>query len=280
MRAVNLIPADARRGGGAGAAGRSGGAAYVLLGGLAVVVALVAVWALAGHNISNKRSELARLQNETSAAQAQASRLDAYARYAKLSKDRVDTVRSLALSRFNWAQALDSVARTLPNDAWLTSMTGTVAPGVSVTGGGSSASGLRGQRAVPAIELVGCTTSQHKVGRLISRLRAVPGVDRVSISDSIKADQTAGGGGGGCRGTHASYPQFDMVLFFGNAVRPNGPASPAAAPGTAPAPTPAPSTAGASSTSSSPSGGAAPASGKTSSPSAGTASAGSTGGAK
>src|SRR3954466_14546185 len=116
MRAVNLIPADARKGGGAGAGGRSGGAAYVLLGGMAALVGLVAVWALAGHNISNKKTEITRLQSETTQAQAQASQLASSARYAKLSKDRVDTVRSLAVSRFNWAQALDAVARTLPAD--------------------------------------------------------------------------------------------------------------------------------------------------------------------
>ena len=39
MRAVNLIPADERRGAG-GIAGRSGGVVYVLVGGLAVLVAL------------------------------------------------------------------------------------------------------------------------------------------------------------------------------------------------------------------------------------------------
>ena len=273
MRAVNLIPTDARRGGGAGAAGRSGGAAYILLGGLAVLVVLVAVWALAGHRVTEKRAELARLQSETASAQAEASQLAAYAKYSKLSTDRVNTVRSLALSRFDWAQALDAVARTMPDDAWLTSMTGTVAPGVSVSGGGSSASALRSQRAVPAIELVGCTTSQGRVARLISRLRAVPGVDRVSIADTITGDAGAGstGGGGGCRGSHPTYPQFDMVLFFGNAVPPAGPASPTT-PGGAPAPAP---TTGSSSSSSSPSGSSSSSS-TASSPTASTSTSGGT----
>lgn len=241
MRAVNLIPADARRGGGAGAGGRSGGAAYILLGGLAVLVAVVSVWALAGHGIAGKRDDLARIESETNQAQAQSSQLAEYARYTKLRQDRVNTVRSLALSRFDWAKALDAVARTMPNDAWLTTMTGTVTPGVAVEGGGSSAGNLRSERNVPAIEIVGCTTSQSKVARLISRLRAVPGVNRVALADSTKADAT-GGGGDNCRGIHGDYPQFNMVLFFGNDVPPVGPASPTptgAAAAAAPAPAPA-----------------------------------------
>jgi Tfp pilus assembly protein PilN len=232
MRAVNLIPTDARKGGGAGAAGRSGGAAYVLLGGLAVLVGLVAVWALAGHGLADKRSNLAQLKKETTAAEAQAQALAAYNNYTKVRQDRVSTVRSLALSRFDWAKALDAVARTMPEDAWVSSMTGTAAPGVSVDGGGSAAGNLRSARPVPAIELVGCTTSQSKVARLISRLRAVPGVDRVSIADSKKSDGQSGGDCG-----KPNYPKFNMVLFFGNNVPANGPASPnptGAAPTTAP----------------------------------------------
>ena len=236
MRAVNLIPSDARKGGGAGAAGRSGGGAYMLLGGLAGLVVLVALWALAGHGISGKKADIAKLQSETAAAKAQAGELASFNNYAKVRQDRVNTVRSLALSRFDWAKALDAVSRTLPDDAWVTSMTGTAAPGVSVDGGGSTAAGLRGQRPVPAIELVGCTKSMGKVARLISRLRAVPGVDRVAISDSKKADASSAGGDS-CRGGHASYPQFNLVLFFGNDVPPTGPATPnptgaAAAPAT------------------------------------------------
>jgi len=234
MRAVNLIPTDARKGGGAGAAGRSGGAAYVLLGGLAILVGLVAVWALAGHGLADKKANLAQLKQETAAAEAQAQALAAYNDYSRVRQDRVSTVRSLALSRFDWAKALDAVARTMPSDAWVSSMTGTAVGASDVDGGGSAAGNLRSARPVPAIEIVGCTTSQSKVARLISRLRAVPGVDRVSIADSKKAD--SGGGSDDCRGGHANYPQFNLVLFFGNDVPQAGPASPNPS-GAAPAPT-------------------------------------------
>lgn len=219
MRAVNLIPEDARRGGGAGAGGRSGGAAYALLGGLAMLVVLVGVWTLSGRGMGEKRSEIASLQRETAAAQAQSGSMADSGQEAALAKSRVDTVRSLAKSRFDWAKALDAISRTLPTDAWLTSMTGTVAPGVAVEGSNGSGAGLRSSLAVPAVELVGCTTSQRKVALLMARLHAVPGVDRVTLGDAVKGQSGSGGaagasGTGDCRGTRAGYPQFSMVLFF------------------------------------------------------------------
>jgi hypothetical protein len=57
MKAVNLIPADQRRGAG-GAAGRAGGAVYVLLGGLAVLVILSVVYAISASQVSDRQSKL------------------------------------------------------------------------------------------------------------------------------------------------------------------------------------------------------------------------------
>lgn len=243
MRAVNLIPSDARTG--SGEPMRTGSAPFAVLGALAVLVALVAVWTLAGRGVSEGRAELAQLQREAAAAQTRVGGLSNYGEYAVLRKARVETVTSLAASRFDWARALDAVSRTLPADAWLSSMTGTVAPGVTVEGGTQGS--LRGALPQPAIELVGCTTSQSRLAQLMSRLRAVPDVFRVTLSDAAKAESGDGAGGAGaagaadCRGNRASYPKFSMVLFFGDAA--TAPATTGTAPATA-APAPATPTPG------------------------------------
>jgi Tfp pilus assembly protein PilN len=231
MRAVNLIPMESRPGGGAGGAGRSGGAAYVLLGGLAILVVLIAAWTLTGRGLNDKRTEVSRLQREAVAAKAQSGQLAAYGRFAALRKARVDSVRTLAASRFDWATAMNAISRTIPADAWLTTMTGTVAPGVAIDGGSGATSSLRSALAVPAIEIEGCTPTQAKVARLIARLQAVPGVDRVSLADAVKSDPSGGGSGtssGDCSGTHSGWPTFHMVLFFGRAVPTALPAAPQA----------------------------------------------------
>jgi Tfp pilus assembly protein PilN len=216
MKAVNLIPVDERRGSGGG----SGLGSYLVLGVLALVVAVAAAYTLANRSISDRRDELARVKAQVEATTAQAQALQAYTSFATLSKQRTETVRSLATSRFDWSHALHEVARTLPSNAWLTSMRATVTPSASAEGGVSDP--LRSAVQAPAIELVGCTTSQDNVAAVIASLRRADGVQRVSLSSSEKlssggnssAGDSAGGASGDCRNGNAKFPQFSMTLFF------------------------------------------------------------------
>jgi hypothetical protein len=61
MRAVNLIPAEQRRGRG-GAGGGAGLGSYILLAVLALVVAMSAAYTLANRSVSDRRAELASAQ--------------------------------------------------------------------------------------------------------------------------------------------------------------------------------------------------------------------------
>ena len=72
----------------------------------------------------------------------------------------------------------------------------------------------------PGLELVGCTTTQDNVARVISSLRRVDGVQHVSLSSSAKGDSEGDSGaststsGDDCRHGSAHFPQFSMTLFF------------------------------------------------------------------
>jgi Tfp pilus assembly protein PilN len=224
MRAVNLIPADERGRSG----GTNGGAAvssYILLGILTLVVLASAAYTLAGRTISDRRQELADVQAQAQASTTEAQGLQAYTSFTALRAKRNETVRSLASSRFDWSHALHEVARTIPSDAWLTSMRATVTPSAAAEGGVSDP--LRSAVQAPAIELVGCTVSQDKVAGVISSLRRIDGVQRVSLSSSEKVIgvTSAKGGGAGtgdsagttdgdCRHGSDHFPQFSMTLFF------------------------------------------------------------------
>jgi Tfp pilus assembly protein PilN len=218
MKAINLIPADERRGS-SGAAGASGGGVHVLLGALLLAVVMAAAYTVAGKQLRDDRSELARINRDVAVATAKAQRLEQYTKFSDLRSRRVETVKGLATSRFDWAHALREVSRTMPSDAWLTTLVGTVTPGVQVDGASTGASQLRGALPNPAIEVSGCTTTQKAVARVLTRLRLIDGVERVSLSASKKADTAAGGGGGSvtggdCRNGSDRYPQFDLVVFF------------------------------------------------------------------
>ena len=226
MRAVNLIPTDARRGSTAPA--RSGGAVYVLLGALAIAVVALASYVLTQNSISDRQAQLAKVKRDADAAQATAVALQPYRTFAQLSQTRVATVRSLADSRFDWERAMRDLALVLPNDVWLTTFVGTVAPGInfgsSGVSGGSDTGTLRSSQQVPAVELVGCTVNQAEVARVMARLRLIEGVTQVALASSEKSDVSSaapGAGGGGassggsdCRNGSPKFPQFSMVVFF------------------------------------------------------------------
>lgn len=269
MRAVNLIPVEQQRGGGAGSAGRTGGAVYVLLGGLAVIVVALAAWVLTNNAITDHKAELAKVNRQANVATAQAAALRPFRDFAQLRVARVLTVQSLARSRFDWQRAFTDLARVIPSDVWLTSMVATVKPGVSFggSGGGSPDSGdtgsLRGALPVPAIELVGCTPDQAEVARVLTRLRLITGVQRVSLASSSKSDTavvgsasaaTTGAAGGGasagsddCRHGSGQFPKFSLVIFFNPApvaTLPGASSGGSAGAGSPPSAATAPQTAG------------------------------------
>jgi Tfp pilus assembly protein PilN len=218
MRAVNLIPADQRRA--SGAAGKSGGGVYVLLAGLALVLAAVAALTLTNRSVADQQAKADRLEAQAQAAQAKAGQLASYQQFNALVKTRSQGVQSLAATRFDWGTTLEQVSRVVPSDVSLTQLSASTAPGL-----GAGTVSLRSAMTNPAIELVGCAPSQARVALLMARLRRLEGVQRVSVAASGKADtstnatsDSAGGGGasGGCQTTD-EVPQFQMVVFFGAA---------------------------------------------------------------
>ncbi len=215
MRAVNLIPAEERRGAG-GAAGRSGGAVHVLLGLLAAIVLITGLTAMSKRSATEQRGRAASLEAQAVAAEAQATSLASYTQFAGLRAARSQTVTSLAASRFDWAHALKELARVIPSNVSLTGLQGTVAPGVSLkSSAGGSTGSLRAALPAPAIELSGCTGDQDSVARMLTRMRLVDGVSRVALQSSTKASA----GTGTCTGRDpARSPAFALVVFFDQAT--------------------------------------------------------------
>jgi Tfp pilus assembly protein PilN len=210
MKAVNLIPADARK-------NRSGPSnavrvpTYALLGLLAATLALVTVYVLTGNTIADRKAKLNSLQAEVAQAQAQATKLGDFGRFAQIAHTRLQTVAGIAATRFDWHEALSDLSQVVPGNTSLQTLSGTVAPGASTGGGGGGSSNLRSDIQTPALELGGCTPSQDDVARLMSRLRLVDGVTRVSLGNSQK---TATGTSSGTVGCGPNATTFDMVVFF------------------------------------------------------------------
>ncbi len=219
MKAVNLIPRDARRGGVSPSLGRLG-ASHVLIGLLVVALGFVTLFVLTNNTISSRKAQLADLQQETAQLQSQATRLKSYEQFEKLAKERATTVRDIAATRFDWHAALEDLSRVVPANTSLQSLSATVAPGVSASGGAGGNSSVRGDIDAPAFTLSGCTGSQDDVAKLMSQLRLINDVSRVTLEDSAGAGSASASGGaptgssGSTTGCPVGGPTFDMVVFF------------------------------------------------------------------
>lgn len=185
MRAVNLIPSDQRRGAG-GLAGRSGGVVYVLTGGLAVLVALGVVYALAINSVAARKTELASLSRQVAVVSAEGQALLQYVQVALVSAEKVHEVTTIAQQRFNWPGAMQQLALALPADVTFTSFTATTA-GSSATSTAASAS------AAPAavgggssFSLTGCASTQSEISSVLTNLFHVPGVSDARLLTTVE----------------------------------------------------------------------------------------------
>jgi Tfp pilus assembly protein PilN len=276
-RASSKAPAEL----GAGPEASGGSGAFVVLGVLAACVAGVAGVVTTTNQIKQRQVDLASVTARQQALAGKAAQLKPFADFDSMASARVQTVRDLASSRFDWEQAMRDLGRAIPADVTLKRLTGDV----STDSGGGGSSNLRGSISAPAITIDGCATGQTEVARLMARLHDIDGVTRVSLSKSdvvsSKADATGSASADAQRAATpcgaGNRPDFEIVMFFehaaaavtapatGPSVAAGAAASPTAtpAPGAAATATPAATPAGAptttaSTSSTSPQGGVTP----------------------
>lgn len=219
MRPINLIPKEERRG--ERGKTRSGALPYVLLGALGLVLVATIALVVTAKQIDERRTEIAQLEVRAADAVVRADALQPYADFAALAASRDQTVNQLATSRFDWERVLNELALVIPENAWLTQVTGTVSPGITVEGGGAVAT--RANVAGPALELIGCAASQEAVAELTSALRDIDGVTRVGLDSSALGDTASADAAGAeagdssdCR-TREFIAQFQLVIAFDGA---------------------------------------------------------------
>ncbi|HKZ12367.1 MAG TPA: PilN domain-containing protein [Solirubrobacterales bacterium] len=208
MRPVNLIPPEERPGGHKPL--RSGPLAYIVVGALAAAVIAITALVLTENEVAESKAEVTQLQHEEARITAKAQELSAYTQFASVREQRLATVTSLADSRFDWARILHELALVMPTDVQLTSLSGNAAPGV---GGAGAGIGMRSQIAGPALEMVGCASSQPAVADFIESIKSIDGVTRVGVPQSTMSGE---GGNATTAGSCGSGPsaQFQLIAAF------------------------------------------------------------------
>lgn len=233
MRAVNLIPADQRRGAG-GLSGRSNGAAYAVLALVGGVALLALLYGRAHRQVSSRGAQVTSLHARARQAQTAAEGLAPYTNFVALRDERERAVVQLVDSRFDWAHAFHELGRVLPSTASVTAVEGTVGSTAKGGGSGTSSSGASSggsgassgagggsssasttvasatpPGSVPTFTINGCATSQAEVARTLNRLRLIDGVSEVTLQSSTKA--ASGGGTAFCPLT---APAFAIQVTF------------------------------------------------------------------
>ena len=245
MRPVNLIPPEEQGAGTPKGQLRTGPAAYIIVGALALGLILVIAIAVTSKQISDRESEKAALTAELQEATARANSLKAFSDFRQVQEARTQTVSSLAQSRFDWERVLRELSLVLPQEVWLLKMTGTVSPAVTVEGGAEVS--IRDSIEGPALEIIGCTVGQEEVAGFIAALEDIDGVTRVGLNDSSRAEDTEGAPAADssesiedCRTQNFIFG-FEIVVAFDSVPTPPT----ATAPPAVPSPTPTTSPQGA-----------------------------------
>lgn len=208
MRPVNLIPPEDRRGDQAPL--RTGPLAYILIGALVLVLAGVVVLVLTGNQIAESKDELATLKREDAVAQAKATRLASYTQFQSLSEARVQTVESLADSRFDWERVLRELALVLPADVHLTELS---ASSGGAAGSGSESGGSSLGVAGPSLSLSGCARGQRGVAEFVTALKDIDGVTRVGVQSSSLSGEEGESESSEC-GVMPGAASFSLVVAF------------------------------------------------------------------
>jgi Tfp pilus assembly protein PilN len=215
VRSINLIPAEQRRGAG-GLAGRAGGASYVVVGALAVFVLMAVFYALAINQASSRKSKLAQVTQQTASTQTQAAALEPYVQFATIRQQRQQAITALATSRFDWSDSMDQIARSLPNDVTLSSVSGTPAPAAAPVVTPATPGAVAPASTGPQVVLTGCATSHSEVATVLVDLNRVAGVASVTLSSSSKAAPTPGSSSSSSKtaGPGCSGATFNAALTY------------------------------------------------------------------
>jgi Tfp pilus assembly protein PilN len=223
VRAVNLIPSEARGDAGLGG-GRSGGGAYAVLGLLAGLTLLVLLYGIAHHQVSDRHAEVAAINARAQRATENAGQLSTYTSFISMHDERLQAVSQLASSRFAWAHALYELGRVLPFGVSISSLDGNVGSAGSTSGassapkGGTAVASATPPGSVPTFTLTGCATSQETVAVMLNRLSLIHGVTEATLQSSTASSgagaSSAGASGNASAKCPSGSPTFSVLVTY------------------------------------------------------------------
>jgi Tfp pilus assembly protein PilN len=171
MRAVNLFPRELED-------VKKGPSKPVIVGCLGAVLA-TAVLAMgylqASSSVGKETAALDQVQAQLAAIPPPPQPPATVSALPQERQQRVAALASALATRIAWDRVLREVSLVLPDDVWLTLLTG-VTPG---SAGGDGATGLH---------ITGFTYSQAAVARLLARMTVIPELEGVTLNSATQSD--------------------------------------------------------------------------------------------
>jgi Tfp pilus assembly protein PilN len=178
MRAVNLLPLDAR----AGRRRPPAGAVAVAAAGVLAASLLAVAFVSANGKVDTREQELASLEQELAAARRAAKPKPAETGRSAEREQRLTALSGALSEQLAWDRVLREVSLVLPDDVWLSSLG---------AGGGSATATAPAPGTAAAGQTLtfnGFTYSQEGVARLLNRLGLVPEFGDVKLQQSTVTD--------------------------------------------------------------------------------------------
>ena len=188
MRAVNLLPKDARPGSRWATIGRGASTRRVLGGsGIAAGVLALAFAGLTVHQrgvVEDRRSSLHDVETRLVAAQARAAAVQA-AQAASVA--RLAALRTIVSQRVAWETVLRDLARVLPGHVFLQSLAATSpTPTAAATTGAAPAAAATPGAVPTGFTVTGSADSQVQVALALDRLALLPWLSNVTLQQSVR----------------------------------------------------------------------------------------------
>jgi Tfp pilus assembly protein PilN len=194
VKPVNLIPQEQRR---RTATDSGGPGAPIVIGVLAVLLAMVVGYVLTTNKVNERKAEAASVSAEADQVEAQAAQQTSYTSFAQIAATRMQSVSGVAATRFDWERFMRELSRVMPTGSWLQSADASVLGDPTDSGATSTETTTTTTTTIqPAANLVGCTPDQDDVARMMVRLRELYRVEDVVLNESLA-------------GTTSEKPSFD-----------------------------------------------------------------------
>jgi Tfp pilus assembly protein PilN len=184
MRAVNLLPLEARPGSRLLTVGREASARRVLSrAGIAAGVLAIAFTGLTVHQrgvVDDRRAELHDVETRLVAAEARAAEVKAA---QAASQARLAAFQTVVAQRIIWEDVLRDLSRVLPRNVWLQTLTAT---SPTSTAGAAAAAGVAPGAGPTGFTVMGSADSQVRVADILDRLALLPWLTNVTLQSSVR----------------------------------------------------------------------------------------------